>query len=306
MNDVHVDVRVEAARYMEQRRARGFKLVDEGVLLAGFAEVVHAGGGRVTVNDAVAFATRRADVVSRTTQARRLGVIRGFVEWLRASDPTAADPIPPALICGTYQRKNPYLYSLRQVEQLMNAARQLPTRFVADAMGMLIGLLYVTGLRSGEAFALDTTDFDANRLVLRVHGKLDRHRLVPVHPTTAERLNAYCAGRTSGPLFVGRDGRRIAPTTLHVAFRCLVATCALAAQPGTRPARLHDFRHTLAVDTLVDALRRGLDVDARLAVLSTFLGHADAHSTYWYLTASPELMSVVSDRMAAAMKRRPR
>ena len=69
---------------------------------------------------------------------------------------------------------------------------------------------------------------------------------------------------------------------------------------------MHDFRHTLAVDTLVDALRRGLDVDARLAVLSTFLGHADAYSTYWYLTASPELMSVVSDRVAAAMKRRPR
>jgi integrase/recombinase XerD len=301
-----VDVRVEAARYMEQRRARGYKLVDEGVLVAGFADMVHAGGGRVTVNDAVAFATRRADVVSRTTQARRFGVIRGFVEWLRANDPTAAEPIPPGLIRGTYQRKTPYLYSPGQVEQLMNAARQLPVQFVADALGMLIGLLYVTGLRSGEAFALDIGDVDTNRLVLRVHGKLDRHRLVPIHPSTAERLNTYCAGRTSGPLLVGRHGRRITPATLHGAFRQLVTTCALAPQPGTRPPRLHDFRHTLAVDTLVDALHRGLDVDARLAVLSTFLGHADAQSTYWYLTASPELMAVVSDRVATAMKRRAR
>jgi len=304
---VSADVRVAVARYMEQRRARGYKLVDEGVLLAAFAEGVHAGGaGRVTVSDAVAFATRGADVVSRTTQARRLAVIRGFVEWLLAIDPAAADPIPPGLIRGSYERKTPYLYSIDQVEQLMSAAQALPARFVADAMVVIIGLLYVTGLRSGEAFALDIADFDPSRLVLTVHGKLDRQRLVPVHPSTAERLNAYCTGRTEGPLLVGRGGRRITPSTVHGAFRRLVGTCELAPQAGTRPPRMHDFRHTLAVDTLVDALRRGLDVDARLAVLSTFLGHADAYSTYWYLTASPELMSVVSDRVAAAMKRRPR
>jgi integrase len=234
-----VDVRVAVARYMDQRRARGYKLVDEGVLLAVFADGVHARGARrVTVSDAVAFATRGADVVSRTTQARRLGVIRGFVEWLRAVDLTAADPIPPGLIRGGYERKTPYLYSLDQVEQLMNAAEQMPTRFVADAMGVLIGLLYVTGLRSGEAFALDVADFDPSRLVLCVHGKLDRHRLVPVHPSTAERLEAHCAGRTSGPLLVGPGGRRIAPTTVQAAFRRLVATCELAPQPGTRPPRM--------------------------------------------------------------------
>ncbi|MGH9266775.1 MAG: tyrosine-type recombinase/integrase [Acidimicrobiales bacterium] len=301
------DVRVAVTHYMEQRRARGYRLVDEGVLLAAFADAVHAGGaGVITVDEAVAFATRRAEVVSRTTQARRLGVIRGFVEWLRATYPSAADPIPPGLIRAGYERKTPYLYSLDQVEQLMNAARELPARFVADAMGVLIGLLYVTGLRSGEAFALDVGDFDRSRLVLCVHAKLDRHRLVPVHPSTAERLDAYCAGRREGPLLAGHGGRRIAPSTVHSAFRSLVTTCELAPQPGTRPPRMHDFRHTLAVDALVDALRRGLDVDARLAVLSTFLGHADAFSTYWYLTASPELMSVVSDRVAAAMKQRLR
>jgi integrase len=302
-----VDLRAAATHYMRQRRARGYKLVDESVLLAAFAEAVHAGdAGRITVDDAVVFATRRADVVSRATQARRLDVIRGFVEWLRATDPTAADPIPPGLIRGSYERKTPYLYSLDQVEQLIDAAEGLPTRFVADAMGVLIGLLYVTGLRTGEAFALEITDFDSSRLVLTVHGKLDRQRLIPVHPSTAEQLDAYCAGRRDGPLLVGRGGQRIAPTTVHSAFRRLVTTCDLAPQPGTRPPRLHDFRHTLAVDILIDALRRGLDVDARLAVLSTFLGHADAYSTYWYLTASPELMGVVSDRVAAAMKRRLR
>ena len=303
-----VDIQVAAARYMEQRRARGYQLIDEGVLLTKFADAVHATGSarRVTVANAVAFATRRADVVSRTTQARQLGVIRGFIDWLRATDPTAAEPIPPGLIRSNYERKTPYLYTVDQVEQLINTARELPIRFVADAMAVLIGLLSVTGLRSGEAFALDIGDIDPARLVLRVHGKLDRHRLVPIHPSTAEQLDQYCAGRRNGPFLIGRSGQRIAPSTVHSTFRRLIAVCGLTPQPGTRPPRLHDFRHSLAVDTLIDALRRGLDVDARLAVLSTFLGHTDANSTYWYLTASPELMGVVSDRVASAMKQRTR
>lgn len=212
--------------------------------------------------------------------------------------------IPPGLIRGDYQRVRPYLYSLAQVEQLMAAARNLPKRHLADAMYLLIGLLYVTGLRSGEAFGLDVEDFDSSRLVLSVRGKLDRRRLVPVHPSTAEEVRAYCGSRTSGPLLVGRTGQRLAPTTVHTAFRRVLDACDLDPQRCARGPRLHDFRHTLAVDSLVDAHRKCLDIDARIAVLSTFLGHKEPASTYWYLTASPELMSAVSDRMAAALTRR--
>ena len=210
------------------------------------------------------------------------------------------------MIRGGYQRVQPYLYSPSQVGQLMAAARQLPEPFLAEAIHLLIGLLYVTGLRSGEAFGLEVEDFDQPRLVLEVRGKLGRQRLVPVHPSTAERLSDYIAGRNSGPLLVASNGQRLARTTAYGAFRRMLAVCALAPQPGARFPRLHDFRHTLAVDTLVDAHRQGLDVDARIAVLSTFLGHKEPANTYWYLTASPELMTAVSDRMAAALQRRPR
>jgi integrase/recombinase XerD len=301
---VTADLRAAVAEYLEQRRARGYKLVDEGVYLMAFAELLQARGAeRVTVADALAFAQHRPEV-SRATHARRLSVIRGFTVWLRALDPAAAEVIPPGMIRGAYERRNPHLYSAREVDQLMAAARQLPARFLAEAMYTLIGLLYVTGLRSGEAFGLDLEDFDRSRLVLDVLGKRDRQRLVPVHPSTAEQLSEYCAGRRTGPLFVGPGGARLAASTAQGAFRRLVTGCALATQPGTRPARLHDFRHTLAVDTLVEAHRKGLDVDARLALLSTFLGHSDALCTYWYLTASPELMTAVSDRMASQLKRR--
>ncbi len=298
------DLRVASAEYLEQRRARGYKLRDEGALLTGFVEALHARGvEQVTIADALAFAQHDPEV-SRATHAWRLGVIRAFVAWLRAADPTAAEAIPKGLIRGGYQRITPYLYSPTQVDQLMTAARKLPERYLADATYILIGLLYVTGLRSGEAFGLDVEDLDSSRLVLNVRGKLGRQRLVPVHPSTAEELHAYCGNRTSGPFLVGRTGQRLSPNAAHAAYRRVLAGCDLAPQRGARGPRLHDFRHTLAVDSLVDAHRRSLDIDARIAVLSTFLGHKDPLNTYWYLTASPELMSSVSDRMAAALKRR--
>jgi integrase/recombinase XerD len=303
---VSVDLSAAAAEYLGQRRARGYKLRLQGAVLMGFVEALRARGvERITVADALAFAQQRSDV-SRATHARRLAVIRTFTVWLRAADPAAAEPIPEGLIRAGYQRLNPYLYSPAQAEQLMAAARHLSERSLADAMYVLIGLLHVTGLRSGEAFALNVEDLDSSRLVLTVRGKLGRQRLVPVHPTTAEELCGYCGHRVRGPLLVGRTGRRLAPTTAREAFRRLLASCDITPRPGARPPRLHDFRHSLAVDCLIDAHRRGLDVDARIAVLSTFLGHKDPLNTYWYLTASPELMTAVSDRMSAALGRRPR
>jgi len=109
------DLRVAAGEYLEQRRARGYKLRDEGALLTAFVDTLHAAGAeRITVADAVAFA-RRGPEVSRATHAWRLGVIRAFASWLRAVDPAAAEDIPPGLIRGGYQRVNPFLYSPAQV-----------------------------------------------------------------------------------------------------------------------------------------------------------------------------------------------
>ncbi len=122
--------------------------------------------------------------------------------------------------------------------------------------------------------------------------------------STAAELHAYCGGRTSGPLLVGRTGQHLSRNVAYAGFRRVVATCGLAPQQGAGPSSLHAFRHTLAVDALIDAHRRGLDIDTRIAVLSTFLGHKDPLNTYWYLTASPQLVSAVSDRMAAALRRR--
>ena len=81
-------------------------------------------------------------------------------------------------------------------------------------------------------------------------------------------------------------------------FRSLASGCGLAPQPGRRLPRLHGFRHAFAVSTLIDAHRQGCDVDARIAVLATHLGHIAPSHTYWYLTVTPALTAAVSERAA--------
>src|ERR1019366_839023 len=107
------------------------------------------------------------------------------------------------------------------------------------------------------------------------------------------------ATRATGPLLIGPKGGRLNLNTARAAFRTLVNDCRLPVRPGCRAPRLHDCRHTFAVNTLIDAHRQGVDIDARIATLANYLGHLDPTHTYWYLTASPQLMQTVRDPITA-------
>ncbi len=224
-------------------------------------------------------------------------------------DPTAAELVPDRLITGATTRSIPYLYSPGQTAQLMARAAVLRPAPMATAIHTLIGLVAATGLRSGEVLGLDVENLDRDRQLLSVVGKLAKLRLVPLHSTTIDALDAYLQVRattpaaSTGPLLVGPHGRRLNSNTARERFRAVVNDCQLEPRPGCSPPRLHDFRHTFAVDSLIDAHRQGADVDARIATLATYLGHVNPANTYWYLTASPQLMAVVTDRMTAQQRR---
>ncbi len=191
----------------------------------------------------------------------------------------------------------------------MSAAALLPARMLAASMQTLIGLLASTGLRSGEAGALDAGDLDAAARLLTVTGKYGRIRLVALQSTTVQALTGYLRIRASraapaGPLLIGETGHRLNLTMARNIFRSLTRQCRLAPQPGCGAPRLHDFRHRFAVTTLIDAHRQGRDVDACIAVLATHLGHISPVHTYWYLTITPELTDAVSERVALYQKGR--
>lgn len=299
-----VDLRAAAADYLAGRRARGYRLADHDWMLAAFLGGLDARDvSTISIADAVAFATSRPDT-QRCYQAARLRAVRGLAAYVHGLDPGAAQLIPDGLITAKVTRRIPYLYSSKQIVALMAGTADLSPAIFAASMHTVIGLIAATGLRGGEAFALNIEDLDVQRAALTVTGKYGKRRLVPLHLSTVQALASYQRVRSAhaaptGPLFLGAKGGRLNPNTARAAFRAVVDAAALPARPGRPTPRLHDLRHVFAVNSLIDAHRQGLDVDARIAALATYLGHVDPVNTYWYLTASPELMAVVRDRTSA-------
>lgn len=302
-------LRAHLAGYLREGRARGYQLTAHEELTNAFLASFTAHTVTVTVADALVFAQQHD--ASRNRQATRLRVITAFARYVHSHDPALAELIPAKLITAKATRSIPYLYTTGQIDQLMTAAAALPCATLADSMHTLIGMCAATGMRSGEVFGLNLDDISADGTVLTITGKNTTQRLVALHATTTKALRAYLTRRaarapSTDAVLLGTKGGRLNATTGREVFRGIVDSCRLEPRPGCGVPRLHDMRHTFAVNTLIDAHRDGVDVDARIAVLATYLGHVDPTNTYWYLTASPELMAIVADRMASWQQHRSR
>jgi len=239
-------------------------------------------------------------------------VARGFAVHLHAADP--ASEIPPAgLIPARAPRAVPYLYTAAEVSAytaaevsaLMAVTSSLASPLRAATYRTLIGLLAATGMRVGEAIRLDRPDFGPATGVLTVRNtKFGKSRLVPLHPTTATAVAGYLRLRDQlhpGPgdpaILISPAGTRLAYCNVHATWRLLVRRAGLAPRsPNCRP-RPHDLRHSFAVASLLDAYAAEQDGDARLALLATYLGHANPAATYWYLSAAPELLALAGQRL---------
>lgn len=232
-------------------------------------------------------------------------MVRGFARYLHAVDPVHQVP-PPGLLGGHNQRATPYPYTDDDVVRLMSAARCLrrfPLR--AATFETLIGLLAATGLRVGEAIRLNRSDVDWHEGVLTIADtKFGKTRLVPLHPTTLHALGRYeehrrrlCPSPADPSFFVSTAGKRLRYDGVHTTWLALVKIAGLRPLSATCRPRPHDLRHRFAVTTLVSWYRDGGEVGARLPLLSTYLGHTHPASTYWYLTATPELLGLAARRL---------
>lgn len=293
-----------ATDYLTVRRALGFELVGAGRLLeqfVGFAEA--AGATMITTGLALQWATL-PPAGSATWHAQRLGVVRCFARWLQALDPATQVP-PEDLLPGHARRVTPYLYSEADVAALMIAAGQLRSPLAAATMSTFIGLVFGTGMRRGEVLGLDCGDVDPASGVLSIReAKFRKPRQLPLHPSTVAALTDYAARRDrlcphprTAALLVSSSGARLSASTVSQTFRDLLRTAGIEQPSSARRARIHDARHSFAVRTLLGWYRDGGDVQARLPLLSTYLGHADPRHTYWYLTAAPELLVLAADRL---------
>lgn len=285
----------------------GHDLADAARLLPQFITYLHAvGAATVTIEHAVAWAQRDVDP-GTTVGPRRMTAIRGFARFLAGQDPRTE--IPPTGLLPYRQRwRPPFIYTADDIAALLDqthlSLRQPVLR--AATYHTLLGLLAVTGLRVGEAIRLDRGDVDWTEGVLLIReSKFGKSRQVPVHASTLGALAVYAAKRdelqptTQPSFFVSSRRTRLCYQVVCQTFRALVNAAGVGAKSTMTP-RLHDLRHTFAVRTLVAWYRAGHDVEARLAWLSTYLGHRDPRSTYWYLSATPDLLAMAADRLQAA------
>jgi integrase/recombinase XerD len=113
----------------------------------------------------------------------------------------------------------------------------------------------------------------------------------------AARRDRLCPAATSPGFFVTTTGHRVRQRGVQETFAKLLVLADIQAPPGRRRPRIHDLRHTFAVTTLIGWYRSGVDVQAHLPVLSTFLGHTCPDATYWYLQATPELLALAAERL---------
>jgi integrase/recombinase XerD len=298
------DLRAELDDYLALRRALGFKLRRAGLLLADFISYLEANGtDTITAENALAWASLPANA-SSDWWAQRLSVVRAFARHLHAIDPVHEVP-PAVLLPARTHRATPYLYSDAEIEALMAAARQLRSPLRAVTFETLVGLLAVTGLRIGEALRLDRDDIDLAGGVLRIRQtKFGKSREVPLHPSTVQALAAYarrrdqlCPRPREQAFFVSTASTRLLYCNAHLAWLDLVRRAGLKPRSGTCRPRPHDLRHSFAVRTLLGWYRDGADVAARMPLLSTYLGHVHPGNTYWYLSAAPELLTLVAARL---------
>jgi integrase/recombinase XerD len=290
--------------YLRLRRRLGFEMPQDGRLLEGFVEFLErAGAERITTELALKWARMPAGAHPHYWR-QRLSVVRGFARHLATLDPQSEIPSKD-LLPAHRPRIAPYIYTEKEIQALIAAAGRLTPRLRSARHQTLIGLLAVSGMRPGEALALDRQDVDLRHGLVHVRaGKQKKQREVPLHPSTVRALRDYARLRdarfpepSTPAFFIGARGRRMPREELNRTFTKLVRDVGLDGRGSRARPRPHDLRHTLAVRTLLDWLDAAEDIDRRMPLLSAFLGHVDPASSYWYLEAVPELLERVSRRL---------
>jgi len=310
MSSEHLITR-QIEEYIAYKQSLGFKISVEAGELRSFATFTRKidYNGSLTSELAMQWAALSSDY-SRFYKARRLETIHAFAKYISAFDPQAQ--IPQLGAFGKcHGRVSPYIYTDEEISLLIAEARTLfsPDGIRAYTVSLAIGLLRATGLRVSELTLLKNEDVHLDEEYLFINSsKFKRSRIVPLHPTVAEELTKYrkfiaekLGSRSeSDYFFISSYGHKFSTRAFEYAFRLIRQVLhTTAKRKNARKIRLYDLRHTFACDTVRRWLESGVDVNQKLYLLSTYMGHIKPEDTYWYLSATPELLAVSCARYEA-------
>ena len=242
----------------------------------------------------------------------RVRFVYHFFEYLRSLAVVVHNPVPRLLTNPRRMPRSafkPYIFTPEQLTAILAAARQLPDnhvcRYRAQICATLLTLLQALGLRHGEARRLRLCDIHFDRQTLFIaQTKFHKSRYVPFGPRVGQCLQRYLQVRHTllqpvrddDPLFVTKWRKPIGYGMLGRVFRNILSTLGITGMPGQGAPRIHDMRHSFAVNRLLRWYREGLNVQSRLPLLSTFLGHSSPQSTEVYLTITADLLREANTR----------
>ena len=291
----------DVERYVSLRQALGYKLRDVSRRLRAFAAFsANKGDTHIRASTAEEWATKAPSPGARYI---RLRDVVHLARFLRAED--SAHEVPPNPFHAATRRRLPCIYTPREIVQLVGAASQLRASYPLrrQVYATLLGLIAATGLRISEALDLRFCDLLPEGVLQILRTKFGKSRLVPLHPTVAHALDRYLELRrglavTDDHVFLSAGDQRIASSTVEYTFRRIRQLAGIAPS-RTRPPRIHDLRHSFATRALEQCSMRREAVGRHFVALATYMGHSDIAHTYWYMEATPELMTSISDAAEA-------
>lgn len=297
--------KTRVAEYLAYRRTFGFDLAIEGKQLESFARFAdHREAECLTLELAVewAHASRHPRPIS---WSRRIEVLRGFATFCLRTDPRTSVP-QRDLFGPAHRRLVPHIYTLAELQALLNAADQLtpPGGLRPATCRTLFGLLAATGLRISEALKLTVADVDLVEGVLDIRDtKCHQRRFAPLHGSVIAKLNDYAQLRdrlvptpSCDRFFLRDNGRPVDQRMVLYALQSLCCRLGWHARGDHARHRLHDLRHTFIVHSMLRFYEVGGDVEPMLPLLSIYVGHAKVVDTYWYISGIPQLMALAAER----------
>ncbi|MDB4224546.1 tyrosine-type recombinase/integrase [Granulosicoccus sp.] len=296
-------IAVEA--YLSYRRNAGYKLQIEGEQLLRFARFADDKNhrGALTIELARLWAT--SNTTNRLTAARRIEALRGFAKYCLQFDSDTI--VPPADLFGkAHRRLTPHIYSESEIRDLLDACDELHPigGLRSHSCRAVFGLLASTGMRIGEACVLRDKDVDLNKALVEVkNSKFGKSRWVPLHRSTVNHLREYVEKRDNMRLykkdnrfFAGDYGRCLSAIAVRYAFGLIRKRLGWRSRGDYQYPRVHDLRHTFICRTIQMWYEEGVDIDKKILCLSTYVGHTKVTDTFWYLTATPELLALAAAR----------
>jgi integrase/recombinase XerD len=295
-------------RYLALKQALGRKYASERMVLAHLDRFLEAHGTEISAETFTLWCSTIAHL-SPGVRRHWMRVARNLCLYRKRSEPACFVPDPSTFPLPHVLRR-PYLFTERDIARLLRSADDLRPASTSplrrEVFRLAVVLLYTAGLRRGELVRLTLADYDpAERTLMIRASKFHKSRLVPLSIDAAREMDAYLVARWRLPHAVetpllcnSRDGlHRYTGAGLAQGLRQLFRRAGIRTATGALP-RVHDLRHAFAHGALLRWYRAGIDVQAKLPALATYMGHVSVVSTQYYLSFLEPFAEAASERFA--------